>query len=262
MVTVRPVNGLFQHYFDTMIPKISHYCWFGRGEMPQTALDCIDSWHKYMPNWEYKLWNEDNFDVNSQQYTREAYGTKKFAFVSDYVRLKALRDFGGLYLDVDFLVRKPFDDLMNEKAFAGIEGSKRNPVMMGVIASEPNGEWVKEQLTLYDGLHFIKEDGSPDMTPNTSRVLEAMVRNGFIADGKEKYYKDLHIFPTDYFCPRQTTGEYLLTESTYCESIGISSWAHAGKSWKSLIRRIVGQKNMTRLIKLKRRYERIYYYWR
>ena len=236
-----------------MIPKIIHYCWFGRGEMPQLALDCIGSWHKYMPDWEYKLWNEDNFDVDSHQYTREAYKSKKFAFVSDYVRLIALRDFGGLYMDVDFLVRKPFDDLMNDKAFAGIEGSKRNPVMMGVISSEPDGEWVKEQLGLYDGLHFIKEDGSPDMTPNTSRVLASMVRNGFNADGKEKYYKDLHIFPTDYFCPRQTTGEYLLTENTYCDHLGASSWIPPGKSWKSLVRRIVGQKNMTRLIKLKRR---------
>ena len=240
-----------------MIPKTIHYCWFGRGQMPQQALACIESWHKYMPDWEYSLWNEDNFDVNSHQYTREAYEAGKFAFVSDYVRLIALRDFGGLYLDVDFLVRKPFDDLMADSAFAGIEGSKRNPVMMGVIASEPDGEWVREQLALYDGLHFIKEDGSPDMTPNTSRVLESMVLNGFIADGKEKYYKDLHVFPADYFCPRQTTGEYLFTENTYCDHLGASSWAPSRKSWKSLIRRIVGQKNMTRLIKLKRKIEKL-----
>lgn len=241
-----------------MIPKIIHYCWFGRGQMPQTALDCVESWHRYMPDWEYRLWNEDNFDINCNRYVKEAYEAGKFAFVSDYVRLVALRDFGGLYMDVDFLVRKPFDGLMNDSAFAGIEGSKRNPVMMGVIASEPDGEWVKEQLALYDGLRFIKEDGSPDMTPNTSRVLVSMVRNGFIADGKEKYYKGLHIYPVDYFCPRQTSGEYLLTENTYCESIGTSSWAPPGKSWKSLIRRIIGQKNMTRLIKLKRRFENLF----
>lgn len=236
-----------------MIPKTIHYCWFGRGEMPRLALDCIASWRKYMPGWEYRLWNEDNFDVNCCDYTREAYEAGKFAFVSDYVRLMALRDFGGLYLDVDFLVRKPFDDLMADSAFAGVEGSKRNPVMMGVIASESDGEWVKEQLALYDGLHFAREDGGSDLTPNTSRVLASMIQNGFIPDGKEKYYKDLHIYPTDYFCPRQTTGEYLLTGNTYCDHLGASSWAPSGKSWKSLIRRIVGQKNMTRLIKLKRR---------
>lgn len=169
--------------------------------MPQTTLDSIESWHKYMPDWEYKLWNEDNFDVNCNQYVREAYEARKFAFVSDYVRLIALRDFGGVYLDVDFLVRKPFDGLLTYKAFAGFEGSKRKPIMMGVIASEPNGEWIKEQLELYEGLHFIREDGSLDMTPNTSRISDAMERRGFIPNCLEQDYKDFHIFPTDYFCP-------------------------------------------------------------
>ena len=80
-----------------MIPKIIHYCWFGSGEMPQLAKDCIASWHKYMPDWEYKLWNEDNFDVDSVPYVKEAYEARKFAFVSDYVRLYALYTDGGLY---------------------------------------------------------------------------------------------------------------------------------------------------------------------
>ena len=73
-----------------MIPKIIHYCWFGRGEMPDSAKRCIASWHEFMPDWEYKLWNEDNFDVNSVPYTQEAYEVKKYAFVSDYARLWAL----------------------------------------------------------------------------------------------------------------------------------------------------------------------------
>lgn len=236
-----------------MIPKIIHYCWFGRGAMPQTALDCIESWHRFMPDWEFQLWNEDNFDVNCNQYVKEAYEARKFAFVSDYVRLVALRDFGGVYLDVDFLVRKPFDDLLTYKAFAGFEGSKRNPVMMGVIASEPNGEWVKEQLALYGNLHFVKPDGSLDMLPNTARISDAMEKHGFIPNGLEQDYKDLHIFPVDYFCPRQTTGEYFLTENTYCESIGVSSWAPSGHSWKSRILGLFGPRMRTMLIKFKRK---------
>lgn len=235
-----------------MIPKIIHYCWFGHGEMPQTVLDCIESWHKYMPNWEYKLWNEENFDVNCNQYVREAYEARKFAFISDYARLVALRDFGGVYFDVDMMVHKPFDDLLSYKAFAGFEGSKRNPVMMGMIASEPDGEWVKEQLELYESLHFIKEDGSLDLTPNTSRISYSMERRGFIPNGLEQDYKDLHIFPTDYFCPRQTTGEYFFTENTYCDHIGTCSWSDSRGRYSWLKTRI-GQKNMTRLIKLKRK---------
>lgn len=236
-----------------MIPKIIHYCWFGRGPMPQLALDCIESWHKYMPDWEYKLWNEDNFDVNCNQYVREAYEARKFAFVSDFVRLVALRDFGGLYMDVDFLVKKPFDDLLSYKAFAGFEGSKRHPVMMGVIASEPNGEWVNEQLALYEDLHFVKEDGTFDLLPNTSRISNSIENKGFIPNGLEQDYKDLHIFPTDYFCPRQTTGEYFLSDNTYCDSIGISSWANSRTNLKSRILGLFGPKMKIRIIKIKRR---------
>ena len=235
-----------------MIPKIIHYCWFGRGPMPQLALDCIESWHKYMPDWEYKLWNEENFDVNCNPYVKEAYEARKFAFVSDYARLIALRDSGGLYMDVDFLVRKPFDDLLSYKAFAGFEGSKRHPVMMGVIASEPNGEWIKEQLALYEGLHFIKEDGTLDLLPNTSRISDSMETKGFIPNGLEQDYKDLHIFPTDYFCPRQTTGEYLYTSRTYCDHIGVSSWADSRHGLKSRLLNCFGPQMRTKLIKLKR----------
>ena len=103
--------------------------------MPPTALKCIESWHRFMPDYEYVLWNEDNFDVNASCYTKEAYDSGKYAFVSDVARLMALKEFGGIYFDVDFEVFKPFDDLLSYKAFAGFEGSKYNPVMMGVIAS-------------------------------------------------------------------------------------------------------------------------------
>lgn len=235
-----------------MIPKIIHYCWFGRGEMPEQAQKCIASWHKYMPDWEYKLWNEDSFDVNAVPYTKEAYEAKKYAFVSDYVRLWALEREGGLYMDVDFEVYKPFDDLMQYHAFAGFEGSKHLPVMMGVIATEPHGVWVKEQLDAYQGRHFMNADGSMDLTTNVKFVTEAMKSQGLVPNGLEQDYKDLHVLPVDYFCPRQTTGEIIRTSNTYCESVGISSWAVQG-GWKSKVGKVVGPKIMTRLIKLKRK---------
>lgn len=235
-----------------MIPRKIHYCWHGSGEMPQLAKDCIASWHRYMPNWEYKLWNEDNFDINSTSYTAEAYAAGKYAFVSDYVRLFALYNEGGLYLDVDFEVYKSFDDLLENKAFAGFEGSKRNPVMMGVCASEAQGEWVSEMLNAYNGRHFIKPAGAYDMTTNVQFLTTIMTANGFQQNGKEQYYKDLHVYPVDYFCPRQTTGEYFRTENTYCEHKGLNSWGESSKGWKGRVLDIIGQRNMTRLIKLKR----------
>lgn len=243
-----------------MIPRIIHYCWHGGGEMPQLAKDCIASWHKYMPDWEYKLWNEGNFNANSTPYTAEAYAAGKYAFVSDYVRLYALCNEGGLYLDVDFEVYKPFDYLLENKAFAGFEGSKRNPVMMGVCASEAHGEWVTEMLKAYENRLFIKPDGSYDMTTNVQFITSIMAANGFQQNGKEQYYKDLHIYPIDYFCPRQTTGENIRTENTYCEHKGLNSWSTEGSGWKGKVLSVVGQQNMTRLIKLKRRLENLKQY--
>ena len=236
-----------------MIPQIIHYCWFGNGEMPQLAKDCIASWHKYMPDWEYKLWNEDNFDVYSIPYTKEAYEAKKYAFVSDYVRLYVLNKEGGLYLDVDFEVYRSFDNLLHWNAFAGFEGSKHAPLMMGVIASCRDGVWVKEQLGHYQGRHFVNDDGSLDLTTNVKFVTEHMRMNGFVQNGKEQDYKDLHVFPVDYFCPKQTTGEYFRTENTYCEHKGLDSWAGPKQGWKAKIGEIVGTKNLVYLIKIKRK---------
>lgn len=236
-----------------MIPKTIHYCWFGRDPMPQLALDCIASWHKYMPEWNYKLWNEDNFDINCNQYVKEAYESRKFAFVTDYVRLYALKTEGGVYMDTDVEVLKPFDDfLMNLTAFTGYEGSKKIPPVTGTMASEPDGEWVSEQLAYYDNARFIKEDGSLDTTPNTVTISRIMQNNGFVQDGKYKVYKDLHIFPVEYFCPRQTTGEILITENTYCDHHFLGTWTEGNHKY-SRLQKLLGQRNMTRLIKLKRK---------
>ncbi len=238
-----------------MIPRIIHYCWFGHGEMPQMAIDCIASWHKFMPDWKFKLWDEKNFDIECIPYTADAYKSGKYAFVSDYARLWALEQEGGLYLDVDFEVYKPFDNLCHLNAFAGIEGSKHHPVMMGVCASQPHGQWVTEMLEAYTKRHFLQPNGTPDLTTNVQFITSIMAANGFRQDGTEQDYKDLHIFPVDYFSPRQTTGEYIRSENTYCEHKGLGSWSGNKKGWKGALLKLVGQKNMTRLIKLKRHFE-------
>ena len=235
-----------------MIPRIIHYCWFGHGEMPQLAKDCIASWHKFMPDWEYKLWNEDNFDVNIIPYSSEAYKAGKYAFVSDIARLWAVEKEGGVYLDVDFEVYKSFEPLLEYKAFAGFEGCKRKLLMMGVFGSEAHGEWINEIWHMYDGRHFLKPDGDFDLTTNVLAATRCMVKSGFQQNWKEQDYKDLHVFPTEYFSPKHTTGEYFRTSNTFCEHKGVSSWANqqSGKKW---LVRLIGTKNMTRLIKIKRK---------
>lgn len=235
-----------------MIPKKIHYCWFGRGEMPQAAKDCMASWKKFMPDWEYKLWNEDNFDVHCNAYCSEAYKAGKYAFVSDVARLKALHDEGGLYLDTDVEVFRSFEPLLHHHAFAGFEGCKRVLVATCVMASEPGTEWVKEQLSYYNDRHFILPNGSQDHTTNVLYMTTRMRENGFVQNGKEQDYKDLHVFPVDYFSPRHTTGEYIRTENTYSDHLGMGSWTDRN----GLIHKfaaLVGPNNMTRIIKLKRK---------
>ena len=236
-----------------MIPKTIHYCWFGKSEMPQLAKDCIASWHQFMPDWEYKLWNEDNFDVNCTPYTAEAYAAKKYAFVSDYVRLWALEQDGGVYLDTDVEVFKSLDDLLSFGAFAGFEGSKYLPMGTCILGSRAHGAWVSEMLGYYHNRHFVKNDGSLDLTTNVQFLSAKMREHGLIQNGQEQDYRDLHIFPVEYFCPRQTTGEYIRTENTYCDHLGLGSWSDEGQGWKDMVRKIIGPKAMIQLIKLKRK---------
>lgn len=234
-----------------MIPRIIHYCWFGRGQMPELALRCIESWHRVMPDYDYKMWNEDNFDINCIAYVKEAYEARKYAFVSDYVRLFALFSEGGIYMDTDVEVFKPYDDILNLSGFIGFEGTKYRHIGTGTIASEPEGEWVKEQISAYNGIHFLQPNGDYDLTTNPVRISAIMCQNGFLQNGKEQDYRDMHVFPVDYFCPRQTTGEYLKTRNTYCDHHYMGSWEENKKS-TGIITKVIGQKNLTRLIKLKR----------
>lgn len=235
-----------------MIPKIIHYCWFGRGELPQMAKNCIASWHKHMPDWEYKLWNEDNFDINSIPYAREAYEAKKYAFVSDVARLIALKEEGGVYLDTDVKVFKSFNPLLDYHAFAGFEGCKRVLVATCVMGSEPNSEWVQEQLRFYEDRHFLLQDGKFDLTTNVLFMTTRMREQGFVQNGKEQDYKDLHVFPVDYFSPRHTNGDYIRTENTYCDHLGMGTWTEKNGVEKAIVK-LVGRKNIPRLIKLKRK---------
>ena len=242
-----------------MIPKILHYVWMGGNPLTPLAEQCLASWKEHMPDWQIMRWDETNFDIAAAPlYVRQAYETRKFAFVSDYVRLWALERCGGLYMDVDFMVYRPFDELMTQyAAFAGYEGSKRQPVMQGVIASEPHGAWVTDMLGTYKDRKFILPDGRLDMTPNTSYFSDRLEKQGFIPDGNEKdvivkgeFF--LHVMPVWAFCPVLTTGEDVRTPETYCEHMGESSWA-TNKGWKAKLLKLLEPQWKTRIIKLKRR---------
>ncbi len=214
-----------------MIPRIIHYCWFGKGQLPELAVKCIDSWKEYLPEYELMLWNEDNFDITSVPYVKEAYEAREFAFVTDYVRLWALNIYGGIYMDTDVEVLKSLDDLLHLPAFSGYESDKFSSFPTGIIASEKGGIWVKEQLAYYENIHFLKDDGTFDKTTNTQTISRIMVSNGFTLNGEYQVYKnDMHAFPKDYFCPKTSTGIIKLTGNSYCIH-------HFARSWVILSRK-------------------------
>ncbi len=238
-----------------MIPKVIHYCWFGRGEMPQLALKCISSWKKYLPDYKLKLWNEDNFDINSIPYVKEAYEARKFAFVTDYVRLYALYHEGGIYMDTDVEVLKSLNDLLSLPAFSGYESNKFSNFPTGLMASEANGIWVKEQLDYYTDRHFLQQDGSLDLTTNTQIITRIMQENGFELTGKYQVYKDnMHCFEKDYFCPKTSTGIIKLTKNTYCIHHFAGSWKTLTFSQKVklfIFKKILSPKLTNKLVQIK-----------
>ena len=147
-----------------MIPKIIHYCWFGRNPLPESAKKCIDSWRKFLPDYEIKEWNEDNFDVNIIPYTQQAYNAKKYAFVSDYARFWILYHHGGVYFDTDVEVIKSMDDIIEKGAFFGMEVLDKKKGIIAVapglgMASEAKHPLYKRMLDGYVNLNFILENG-------------------------------------------------------------------------------------------------------
>lgn len=182
-----------------MIPKIIHYCWFGRNEKSGMIRTCIESWKKYMPDYQIMEWNEDNFDVNVCKYTREAYEKKKWAFVSDYVRLYALHLQGGIYFDTDVEVLKSLDPFLSDQAFTGYEVN--DCPVTAVLGAEKGNELIRDLLAYYSDKSFINEDGSLNTLTNTIIVGSMLKKYGWAPDGKKKTVRGLVIYPQIFFCP-------------------------------------------------------------
>ena len=207
-----------------MIPKIIHYCWFGRNPLPESAKKCIDSWRKFLPDYEIKEWNEDNFDVNLYPYAKEALENRKFAFVTDVVRLYALYTEGGVYMDTDVEVLKTYNPFLHHKMFSGFETN--NNVPTGMMAAEKGSVWAKELLEQYNDRHFVLEDGSFDLTTNTTVITEYMKTKGLLLNNKYQDFPGLcTMYPSEYFCPKDhTTGKIKCTKNTVCIHHFAGSW--------------------------------------
>lgn len=225
-----------------MIPKTIHYCWFGRGAMPELATKCMDSWRTHLPDYQWKLWNEESFNVNHIPYTKQAYENRKFAFVTDYVRLYALYTEGGIYMDTDVEVLKNLDHFLHLPAFSGFESETEIPT--GIMAAEKNSTWAKEQLSYYEGRHFVQPDGTLDTTTNVAIISDIMRKGGFKFDNSLQNYRDqITIFPKDYFCPKSyLTNRLELTENSHTIHHFASSWQTPWKKMKIRLLRLLGKR--------------------
>lgn len=208
-----------------MIPKIIHYCWFGKGKKSELIESCIKSWKKYCPDYEIIEWNEENFDYKSNKFAREAYEHKKWAFVADFARLEILYKYGGIYVDTDMEFLKPINNLLKDSAFIGFEND--TTIAAGIIGAEKESKWIKELLEQYKEKSFIKKDGSLDTEANVEKISQITHENyDAVLDGSFQELKEgLKIYPKDFFYPKDfSTGLIDITENTIMLHHYDASW--------------------------------------
>ena len=214
--------------------------------MPRLAKKCIESWKKYCPDYEIKCWSEENFDFSENRYASEAYKAKKWAFVSDYVRLKVIYEYGGIYLDTDVEIIKPVDKLL-ESGFMGFDE-------MGIVSTglgfgaEAKNELVGEFLADYKDIPFILPDGSEDLTPCPDRNTEKLKALGMDISNTDQVFMGIRFLPREYLCPMEYyTGKLLITEKTYTIHHYCASWTSAKTKRTTAIKRIIGVKMYNKL---------------
>lgn len=195
-----------------MIPKIIHYCWFGRGEKPQLAKKCIASWKKYCPDFEIKEWNEDNYDVNAHPYTKFCCINKKWAFLSDFVRLDVVERFGGIYLDTDVEVIRPLTELLSYSAFYGFENERyvATGLGFGAEAGHLTVAALKREYNKVAADSQICLTGCPTLNTN------ALLSFGLVQNGCRQSVAGAEILPAEFFNPYEdSTGRLNVTQNTF-----------------------------------------------
>lgn len=240
-----------------MIPKVIHYCWFGRTPLPLSAKKCIRSWEKYLPGYEIKEWNEDNFDVNIVPYVKEAYDAKRYAFVSDYARFYILYHYGGVYFDTDVEVIKPIDDILKRGAFMGCETIVSNDFPLYVnpglgLAVEQENHLLKSLLDLYSQLHFIDSDGKHNLKTIVQYTTDALIEFGLLKRIDIQCVGGIWIYPKDYFNPYDCElKKIVLTENTRTIHYFAGSWKTRKERFMEFVENNFGSKGVNFIHKLK-----------
>ena len=206
-----------------MIPKIIHYCWFGEGQIPEKEQKCIETWKKFFSDYEIKRWDESNFDVNGTNYSKQAYEKKKYSFVSDYARAKILFEEGGLYLDTDVEIIKPFPKLVDGNGFMGFE--RRHFLGTAVLAAEKENEIIGILLDYYEKHEFLTEDGLMDNIANVSMLTDIMKNYGLELGGERQTVAGFEVFNREFFYPKKLDeDEFRIADETCAIHRCSNSW--------------------------------------
>lgn len=206
-----------------MIPKKIHYCWFGYNPLSERAKQCIESWKKFCPDYEIIQWDESNYDINKNSYVRRAYHSRKWAFLTDYVRLDVISQEGGIYLDTDVELIKNLDNLLNNVCYMGMEevGTVNTGLGFGAEAGHP---FIFENKDIYEKNDYVKNGVfKPEICVRlTTKLLQS---KGLVAENKIQRFDDITIYPTEYFCPlKMGTKKLCITENTFSIHHYEASW--------------------------------------
>lgn len=211
-----------------MIPKKIHYCWFGGNTKPALAEQCLKSWKKYCPDYEIIEWNESNYDITAAPlYVQQAYKAKKWAFVTDFVRLQIVYENGGIYLDTDVELVKQLDELLSNKAYFGFEGTEYINTGLGFGAEKGNSV-IYEMMQDYMEISFLLKNGEYDVMPCPQRNTSVFIHHGLKQNGRnQRLDGDILILSAEYFCPLDNATRILRKTSN---TISIH---HFEASWQS-----------------------------
>ena len=217
-----------------MIPKVIHYCWFGRAEKPRLAEKCIASWKKFCPDFEIIEWNEDNFDIKSYPYAKYCYENKKWAFLSDFVRLVVVYEHGGIYFDTDVEVIKPIQELLIYEAFYGFENENSINTGLG-FGAIPKHKTVSAMIQKYNELKVDQEGAYPLVVCPTLNT-NALLPMGLLLNGEFQQIEGTAILPIDYLNPYDDpTGRLHKTVNTVSIHWYSKSWMNKKKIIRSML---------------------------
>ena len=211
-----------------MIPKIIHYCWLSNDPYPEKIQKCIDSWKKYLPDYELMLWNFDRFPRGKSKWVDQAFDSHKYAFAADYIRLYALKEYGGIYLDSDVEVLKSFNDLLDLPYFLGRENSP-NAIEAAVLGCEKGWKLIDDLFEQYEGKEFIQK-GKMDTTAmpiKFKKLIEEKYKWNDITSKKDFDYDSsvINVFPIDWLSPMKwDTHELIVTPNTRSIHHFAASW--------------------------------------